>query len=111
MIRAIARLGRLLALVRYFLVELVASSLKVAWDVVTPRHRASPGILAVPLDVSSETAMVVLVNLVSLTPGSLSLDVSPDRNTLYVHFMFLDDVERARDEIRRMQRMVKEAVE
>ena len=39
-------------------------------------------------------------NLVSLTPGSLSLDLSPDRSTLLVHVMFLDDAERCRREIK-----------
>ena len=46
------------------------------------------------------TQIIDLANLVSLTPGSLSLDVSEDRRTLYVHVMFLDDVESCRREIK-----------
>ena len=112
MTRLLDRLWKLLGLGGYFLVELVVSSLKVAWDVVTPRHRARPGILAVPLELRSDAAVTTLANLVSLTPGSLSLDVSDDRRRLYVHLMFIDDAERARAEIKqRIERRVKEALE
>ncbi len=112
MTRLFIRIGKLLALGAYLLVELVVSSLRVAWDVITPTHYARPGILAVPLDVRSDAAVTVLANLVSLTPGSLSLDVSEDRSTLFVHSMFIDDPEDARLEIKaKMERRVKEALE
>jgi multicomponent Na+:H+ antiporter subunit E len=106
------RIWKLCALGVYFVLELVVSSFKVAWDVITPRHRARPGILAVPLDVRSDAAVTVLANLVSLTPGSLSLDVSEDRSTLFVHALFIGDVEGARAEIKeKIERRVKEALE
>ena len=100
-----ARLGM------YFLYELSVSSLQVAWDVVTPAHRSRPAIVAVPLDITEPRQITVLANLISLTPGSLSLDVSPDGRTLYVHEMFVDDP----DETRRMiktgfERLVREAM-
>jgi len=106
------RIWKLCALGVYFVVELVVSSIKVAWDVITPRHRAKPGILAVPLDVRSDAAVTVLANLVSLTPGSLSLDVSEDRSTLFVHVMFIENLESVRAEIKeKIERRVKEALE
>ena len=106
------RSWKLLALGSYFVSELVVSSLKVAWDVMTPRHRARPGILAIPLDVRSDSALMALANLVSLTPGSLSMDVSEDRRTLYVHLMFIEDAQRSRAEIKeKMERRVMEALE
>ena len=91
---------RLVEFILFFVGQLVLSSLRVAADVVTPRHRARPGILAVPLEVRTNGEITLLANLVSLTPGSLSLDVSEDRSTLFVHVMFLDDPEAARREIK-----------
>ena len=106
------RIWKLCALGVYLVVELIVSSIKVAWDVITPRHRAKPGILAVPLDVRSDAAVTVLANLVSLTPGSLSLDVSEDRSTLFVHVMFIENLESVRAEIKeKIERRVKEALE
>jgi multicomponent Na+:H+ antiporter subunit E len=38
--------------------------------------------------------------LIGITPGSIALDVSDDRSTMYVHTMFADDPDRARQEIK-----------
>lgn len=73
--------------------ELLVSSLRVAWDVLTPRNRSRPGIIAVPMDAKSDLELTLLANLISLTPGTLSLDVSEDRRVLYVHAMFVDSRE------------------
>ncbi len=96
----------------YFLWELAISSIQVAWEVLTPVHRSRPAILAVPLDIDDPAQITVLANLISLTPGSLSLDVSPDERTLYVHVMFVDDPDRARQKIKSgFERRVREAMQ
>lgn len=71
-----------------FLYHLITSSLHVVWDVVTPKHLSDPIIVKVPLDVSSDFEIMLLANLVSLTPGSLTLDVTEDKQFLIVHAMF-----------------------
>lgn len=76
-----------------FLYELVVSSVEVLWDIVTPRHRARPAIIEMPLDVQSDAGILLVTNLISLTPGTLSLDVSPDRKSVSIHAMFADDPE------------------
>lgn len=83
-----------------FLWEVLKSNLRVAWDVVTPRKYRQPGIVAVPLDAKTDLEIAVLANLITLTPGSLSIDVSEDRRTLYVHAMFVRDPEQVRREIK-----------
>jgi len=85
--------------VLFFLRELVVSNLRVAWTVLGPGTRR-PGVVAVPLDLEGDAAITLLANVVTLTPGTLSLDVSPDRRTLYVHGMFVDDPEAFRREIK-----------
>lgn len=97
--RYFGKMLRLVEFVGYFLGQLVLSSLRVAADIVTPRHRARPGIVAVPLRARTDAEITLLANLISLTPGSLSLDVSADRATLFVHVMFLDDPEAFRRDI------------
>jgi multicomponent Na+:H+ antiporter subunit E len=106
------RVWRVLRLTGFFLYELVVSSLKVAWDVVTPRHRSNPAIIEMPLDVQSDLEILLVTNLISLTPGTLSLDVTSDRKTLIVHAMFADDPEGLVRELKDgMERMVKEVFE
>lgn len=74
-----------------FLYHLITSSLHVVWDVVTPRHLSDPIIVKVPLDVKTEFEIMLLANIVSLTPGSLTLDVTEDKKFLIVHAMFGSD--------------------
>lgn len=83
-----------------FLWEVFKSNLRVAWDVITPNRFRKPGIVAVPLDAKSDLEIAVLANLITLTPGSLCLDVSEDRRTLYVHAMFVDQPNQVRREIK-----------
>jgi len=98
-------------LVLYFIYELIISSLKVAWDVVTPLQRSKPALIAVPIEASSDAEITVLANLISLTPGSLSVDVSEDRSHLLVHAMFVDDPEAFKQEIKDgMERRILEAM-
>lgn len=84
----------------YFLKELVISSLRVLWDVVTPWEINRPGIIGVPLEAKTDLEIFFVANLISLTPGTLSVDLSEDRRVLYVHVMFLEDVEQTRAEIK-----------
>jgi multicomponent Na+:H+ antiporter subunit E len=77
----------------YFLWELILANLRVAYDVVTIRHFMRPGILAVPLEAHTDFEITALANLISLTPGTLSLDVSTDRKVLFVHVMYLGDIQ------------------
>ncbi|MEM8630078.1 MAG: Na+/H+ antiporter subunit E [Pseudomonadota bacterium] len=99
-------------LVVMFHYELIVSSIAVVWDVLTPQHLARPGIIEVPLDVETETGLLLVTNLVSLTPGTLSVDVSDDRRTLLVHAMFADDPDAVVKSLKSgMERWVREAVE
>jgi multicomponent Na+:H+ antiporter subunit E len=79
----------------------IAASLRVAYDVLTPRFHMKPGVIRVPLEARTDLEITVFANLISLTPGTLSLDVSRDRSELYVHIMYIDeDVDRQRQEIK-----------
>ncbi|RDI96335.1 Na+/H+ antiporter subunit E [Meiothermus sp. QL-1] len=71
--------------------EILLSSLRVAQAVLSPNMGIKPGIIAYPLTVESDLEITLLANLITLTPGTLSLDVSDDRKVLYVHGMFVDD--------------------
>jgi len=102
---------KVLQLIVFFVRELLISNFRVLWDVITPSNVSKPGVIAVPLDAKSDFEIMMVANLVSLTPGTLSLDVSDDRKSLYVHVMFLDDVETARRDIKQgIEKRVLEAI-
>jgi multicomponent Na+:H+ antiporter subunit E len=96
----IGRVHRVIGLMMYFLWELVRANLRLALDVATPRFQMTPGIIAVPLDVTRDTEILLLSMLINTTPGSVALDVSPDRKILYVHVMYMTTPDAARHEIK-----------
>lgn len=96
----VRKVWQVAGLLVFFIKELVVANLRVAYDVLTPGYRMRPGILAVPLDASTDLEITLLANLITLTPGTLSLDVSNDRRTLYIHAMYADDPEAVKRSIK-----------
>lgn len=110
--RNFKRPGRALRLAGLFVLELCLSAVRVARDTLAPRMTFRPAIIAMPLSVTSETEIMLLANLISLTPGTLSVDVSTDRSTLYIHAMDVDDPDALRAEIREgFERRIREVTE
>lgn len=84
----------------FFLWLVTDANLRVAAQILAPRPNLRPAVIAVPLEVKTDFEIVLLANVLTLTPGSLSLDVSDDRRVLYVHLIQVDDVEQARRQIK-----------
>jgi len=92
---ALRRLRRVVSLALLFVRELMLSAVRVALVVLTPdlKRAIRPAMVAFPLSVKSDAEITLLANLITLTPGTLSVDVSPDRSVLYVHALTLDSPE------------------
>lgn len=84
----------------YFIKELIMANLKVAFDIITPKDYMKPGIIAVPLDAQTDLEITLFANLLTLTPGTLSLDVSSDKKIMYVHALYVKDAESFRNELK-----------
>lgn len=86
-----------LSFVLFFLRELILSNLRVARDVISWKRNSRPGVVAIPLDVRSDLEITLLAGFIALTPGTIAMDVSHDRKTMYIHAMFVENP----DDIRR----------
>jgi multicomponent Na+:H+ antiporter subunit E len=84
----------------FFTKELLVSSYRVAIDVAKPLPLMRPGVIGIPLDAETDLEITMLANIISLTPGTLSLDVSKDRKTLYIHAMYVINPDDLRREIK-----------
>ncbi len=100
--RPLIRTWRVLVLLVVFLRELIISAVQVVRYVLQPTLKIRPAIIEYPLDVQTPREITVLANLISLTPGTLSLDVSPDNTYLYIHAISVetDDGAEVIDEIK-----------
>ncbi len=100
-----------LSLVGLFLYELVLSSLRVVKIVLTPGQNFRAGFVAFPLTCDRNIEITLLANLITLTPGTLSVDISDDRSTLYIHALDVDDIDALRDDVAKgFERKIMEAL-
>lgn len=82
-----------LKLLLLFLKELVLSSFFVAKELLRPKLNIRPGIIAVPTKLRSDWEITVFACLITLTPGTQTLEVSPEGDVLYIHSMDIPDTE------------------
>jgi len=75
----------------YFLYEMLKANLQVAYEVMTSNLHMKPGIVKLELEARTDLEITLLANLISLTPGTLVIDVSDDRKVMYIHGMYLQD--------------------
>ena len=87
------RAMRIAGLALLFVQELILSALRVAAIVLRPRLRLKPALIAFPLTAKSDVEITLLANLITLTPGTLSVDVSADRTHLLIHAIDVTDRE------------------
>ncbi|MCO5252406.1 MAG: Na+/H+ antiporter subunit E [Candidatus Kapabacteria bacterium] len=95
--RYFSRLPKIFLFILYFLKELIVANFKVAVDILTIKDRMRPGIIAVPLDAQTDLEITLFANLITMTPGSLSIDTSDDKKVLYVHAMYMDDPQKYKE--------------
>lgn len=100
------RLPRFLGFSVFFLKELIVANARVAYDVITPVWYMKPGVIAMDLEAETDIEITLVANLISLTPGTLSLDVSDDRRVLYIHAMFMADEQELRDSLQELQQRI-----
>jgi multicomponent Na+:H+ antiporter subunit E len=106
------KVGRVLSLAAFFMWELMVANVRVAGDVLRPRTAIKPAVVAIPLDVTSDAEILLLSALINITPGSVTIDLSEDRRTLFVHVMHITSADESRREIKSgFERRVKRVFE
>jgi multicomponent Na+:H+ antiporter subunit E len=89
--RYFTRVPKTIYLLFYFVYELIKANIQVAYDVITPKYFFKPGIVKYPMSARTDLEINLLSTAISLTPGTLILDISEDKKTLYIHVMYLKD--------------------
>jgi multicomponent K+:H+ antiporter subunit E len=89
----VRRPGAVIALGLVVLRDIVVSSIEVAWRVLGPSSRIRPGFVWVPLAIRDPHGISALAGIITMTPGTLSADLSDDRSHLLVHALDLGDAQ------------------
>lgn len=93
LVRIPVRTGRIVGFAGYYAWEFLKANAAVLTEILRPRPRATPAVIAVPLRCRRPVEIASMANLISLTPGTLTLEVALDPPTLYVHGMFAHDAD------------------
>lgn len=104
------RLGKMLSYMMIVIWDIMVANIEVAWIVLTrPNSKLRPIWVVVPLDLTQPEAITVLAGTITLTPGTVSADLSDEGHSLLVHTLDTDDPDAIRDEIKdRYERRLKE---
>ncbi|WP_323768487.1 MULTISPECIES: Na+/H+ antiporter subunit E [Roseobacteraceae] len=104
------RPGKMLAYCVMVMWDILVANVQVAWIVISvPNARLKPAWIVVPLELRKPEAITLLAGTITLTPGTVSADLSDEGHSLLVHVLHTDDPDGVRDEIKtRYERRLKE---
>lgn len=94
------RVWAVIKLITLFLKELIMANIQVLLLIVQPKMPIKPAIFALPTLLEKDWEITLLSNLITLTPGTLVIDISPDSKTLYIHALHYDDADEAINSIK-----------
>lgn len=100
-LKFIRKLFLTIQLLLIYVRELMASSLRIACDAISPQDRSRPGVVEMDIEPLPEAALLAYCMFIAMTPGSLPIHVTADGRKLYVHAMYLDDPDAFRADLQR----------
>ena len=89
-----------LKLLGSFLKELLVANWRVAKKVLSPEINVQSCMIAYPLELKSDILITLLANIITLTPGTLSVEISDDRKFLFIHVLDIADPEKEKQSIK-----------
>lgn len=109
-LKVLANLPHAVVFVGFFLYELVLANVRVAYEVLTPTHHMRAAIVRVTTNTRTDLELTSLANAITMTPGTLSLEVDSEAHTLYVHTLFLNSRDEFLADVARMERLLLKAM-
>src|SRR5690606_19526298 len=104
------RVPKIIGFAFYFLAEMIKANVQVAYDVITPKYFFKPGIVRFPLSATSDSEINLISMFISLTPGTILLDVSEDKKWIFIHVMYLESKENFISKLKYSERRILEIV-
>ena len=99
----IEKINDILKFFFFYISKVIQSNFELAYHIISPRLKMKPGIVKIPVNLKNNQAILLLVNAITMTPGTLTLDLSEDKKNIYVHFLFLSNEEKRIEEIKKLE--------
>jgi multicomponent Na+:H+ antiporter subunit E len=109
--KIIKRIYFALEFVVYYLYNLAIANFYIAWDILTPKMHMKPAFMEIPVRLETDFGLLLFSNLLSMTPGTISIDISEDKKTVQVHVLYYKTDEIMLSEFFNMQDKIKRITE
>src|SRR5690554_614419 len=93
----------------FYMKKLVQANFFIAYDILTPKMHTKPAFMEIPIKVNTNAGILLFSNLLSMTPGTLSIDISKDKKRILVHVLYYStdelmhrDFDEIQDKIRKI---------
>lgn len=90
--------------------KLIEANLLLAWEILTPRDHTRSGIIGIEVEGVSDLVVTLIANVITLTPGTVTLEIRRHPTTLYLHVLHLRDPEDVRRDVERFERLALRAM-
>ncbi len=90
----------------FYFIKLIQSNVIIAYEILTPKRLSKPAFLNIDVDIKSDFGLLLFSNLVSMTPGSLCVDLSDDKKEMKIHILYNDSLEKIEDDISKIQNKI-----
>lgn len=110
LLRIVTNIPHVVVFMAYFFQQLVLANLRVAYEVATPGHNMRAGIVRVETRTRTDLELASLANAITMTPGTLSLEVDPEQHAIFVHTLYVDSREEFLAGIGRMETLLLKAL-
>lgn len=94
------KVPKLLLFCVFFLYDMLRANLNVTKVILTPKFHITPAIIIFKHSLKSDFEITMLSNLIALTPGTMVLKISPDKEYLYIHIFNMKDKDKFADKLR-----------
>lgn len=91
---------KVIVLILIFIRELILSNISIVKMVYGPKLNFEPGIFSYPIELKKDWQITLLANLISLTPGTLTVAISEDQSQIFIHAMHIDTIEDSINDIK-----------
>lgn len=106
MIRMLLKITLILEFILFYVIKVIQANFELSYHILLPKLRMTPGILKIPVSLTGEQSLLLLINLISMTPGTLSIDLTEDKRYIFVHALFIKDREKTINEIKRLENKI-----
>ncbi len=87
----------------YYILQVIKSNLIIAWDILTPTMKTNPGTIKIDVYLKSKHAILALSNIISMTPGTITIDYNKMDSELTIHVLYKQNEIALREELNKVQ--------